>query len=49
MMKVQMSKWNKVIDLYYKESKSVSEIAIEINASAESIKEIISIYKEEVS
>ena len=44
-----MSKWNKVIDLYYKESKSVCEIAIVINASAESVIEFISIYKEEVS
>ena len=44
-----MNKLNKVIDLYFKDGKSIDHIAREYGTSKENIEEILSIYRLEVS
>ena len=49
MRKILTNKWNKVIDLYFKDGKSIDHIASEYGTSKENIEEILSIYRLEVS
>ena len=44
-----MNKWNNVIELYFKEGRSIDYIASEYATSKENIEEILSIYRLEVS
>ena len=44
-----MNKWNNVVDLYFKDGKSIDHIASEYGTSKENIEEILSIYRLEVS
>ena len=43
------NKWNNVVDLYFKDGKSIEHIASEYGTSKENIEEILSIYRLEVS
>ena len=43
------NKWNNVVDLYFKDGKSIDYIASEYGTSKENIEEILSIYRLEVS
>ena len=49
MRKILTNKWNNVVDLYFKDGKSIDHIASEYGTSKENIEEILSIYRLKVS